>query len=70
MDTDIEVGRLVTHGAIVGVSKIAHEAIEADDSLTASDRVLRHALAMVLEGVSHLVTEATAETINQRRHKA
>jgi hypothetical protein len=68
MDTDIEVGRLVTHGAIVGVGKVAHEAIEANDSLSPAERALRHAFAAALETISHAVTEAAAEAIDQRRH--
>jgi hypothetical protein len=67
MDTDIEVGRLVTHGAIAGFAGVAHEAIEADDSLTPAERALRHALATALQGVSHALTEYVAEAIDQGR---
>lgn len=68
MDTDIEVGRLVAHGAIVGFAGVAHDAIDADDTLTPAERALRHALATALQGVTHALTEVVAEAIDDSRH--
>lgn len=68
MDTDIEVGRFVAHGAILGVADVAHEAINADESLTPAERALRHALTSALQGLSHALTEVVAEAIDNARH--
>jgi hypothetical protein len=68
VDTDIEVGRVVSHGAIIGFAGVVRDAIDADDSLTPAERALRHALTSGLQAVSHALTEVVAEAINNGRH--
>jgi hypothetical protein len=70
MDTDIDLGRIAVHGAIIGVATVAREAIDADDGLSPAERALRHALADALQAISHSVTEVVAEAIENHRRES
>jgi hypothetical protein len=69
MNEDVELGRVVAHGAIIGAAVIAHKAIDESDELTPAQREFRHDVTALLQVVTQKVVNAAAKEVVRRRNE-
>jgi hypothetical protein len=67
MDEDIKLERDVVQGTISGLEDVAHELIDADESLTPAERAIRHAVAKGLRGFLASLADSVADSVQDRR---
>ncbi|HEV2167023.1 MAG TPA: hypothetical protein VGS23_08660 [Thermoplasmata archaeon] len=67
MDTDVELGRYVAHGALAGGGKTLRDLVEADPQLTRREKDERQLVIALGELALHVLTEGVAAAVQADR---
>ena len=67
MDEDIEFGRALAHGAVIGAANVAHGVTRADPELTETERASQQLAVCGLQLLGHVLVEVGAAAVQARR---